>query len=359
MNTCRFELYREMFQQQERLLLDLGRIQIYSFCYAGGIEALRLKNERGYVVVLPYYGQMVWDAVFDGVDLKMENMFSAPKYAENIAGTYGCFAFHSGLLSNGCPGKDDTHPLHGEFSCAAMDRAYIEFFSSGDAAWVKLISEYEYVMGFGSHYLATPEVCLESGSGSITMNMKVKNLSQQPMPLMYMCHINFAFAEGGRIIQPLPFTADNIKVRTEIPGHVVASPEYVAFIEQLDLDPTPHEELVNPEKYNPEQVFYLLNMRGEVVHYLKRQEEDSFFVAYDADNFTHAVRWLLYNSDQKVAAFVLPSTCEPEGYNAELKKGNVRMLGGEQTAEFSVCLGHLDKNETDKSLAEMGGKDGK
>ena len=351
MNTCRFELYRELFQERERILLDLGSIQISAFSYTGGIAALRLKNKRGYVVVLPFYGQMIWDAYFDGIDLKMENMFSRPKYAGNIAGTYGCFAFHSGLLSNGCPGKEDTHPLHGEFSCAVMDKAYLDFNFVGDEPRVKLVSEYEYVMGFGSHYLAAPEVCMEADSGSITMNMKVKNLSQQPMPLMYMCHINFAFAEGGRIIQPLPFTAENIKVRTEIPGHVVASPEYVAFIDKLNSDPTPHEILVDPEKYNPEQVFYLQNMRGKVIHYLKRQEDDSFFVAYDADNFTHAVRWLLYNSDQKVAAFVLPSTCEPEGYTAELQKGNVRMLGGEEAVAFSVRLGHLDKKETEESLA--------
>ena len=359
MNVCRLELYKELFKEQERVLLDLGNIQISTFCYASGIEALRLKNSRGYIVVLPYYGQMIWDAFFDGVDLKMENMFSAPRHAENIAGTYGCFAFHSGLLSNGCPGKNDTHPLHGEFSCAAMDRAYLEFSLDETDSMVKLISEYEYVMGFGSHYLAMPEVCFESASGSIEMNMKVRNLSQQPMPLMYMCHINFAFVEDGAIIQPLPFTKDNIKVRTEIPGHVVATPEYVAFIDELNSDPALHEKLSDPHKYNPEQVFYLENMQGKVMHYLKRQEEDSFFVSYDADNFTHAVRWLLYNTDQKVAAFVLPSTCEPEGYNAELKKGNVRMLGGEETVAFAVRLGHLDKKETEKSLTRTGGNDGK
>lgn len=56
---------------------------------------------------------MIWDAFFDGHDLTMRNMFSQPKLASEIVATYGCFAFHSGLLANGCPSPADTHPLHG------------------------------------------------------------------------------------------------------------------------------------------------------------------------------------------------------------------------------------------------------
>ena len=39
-----------------------------------------------------------------------------------------------------------------------------------------------------------------------TSSMEVENLSAAPMDLMYLCHVNFAFSEGGRIVQPAPFT---------------------------------------------------------------------------------------------------------------------------------------------------------
>lgn len=68
-------------------------------------------------------GQMIWDVQFDGHDLTMRNMFRQPKPAAEVVATYGCFAFHSGLLANGCPSPEDTHPLHGEMPCAAMDDA--------------------------------------------------------------------------------------------------------------------------------------------------------------------------------------------------------------------------------------------
>ena len=42
----------------------------------------------------------------------------------------------------------------------------------------------------------------------------------------------------------------------------------------------------------------------------------------------HTIRWILANSDQRVAAFAMPATCEPEGYSAEKRKGNVRSLAG-------------------------------
>ena len=61
----------------------------------------------------------------------MKNMFNQPKKAKCIVDTYGCFAFHSGLLSNGCPYPEDTHPMHGEFSCADMDKVSV-YFSSTD-----------------------------------------------------------------------------------------------------------------------------------------------------------------------------------------------------------------------------------
>ena len=39
----------------------------------------------------------------------------------------------------------------------------------------------------------------------------------------------------------------------------------------------------------------------------------------------------------------LPSTCEPEGYTAELRKGNVQGLAPGEERRFPVRLGWLDR----------------
>ena len=54
----------------------------------------------------------------------------------------------------------------------------------------------------------------------------------------------------------------------------------------------------------------------------------------------HTVRWVLANSDQRVCAFAMPATCEPEGYLAEKRKGNVRSLPGGETARFETWIGY-------------------
>ena len=117
------ELRRDDFRDTPRMLYRTDAT-VTAFAYPSGVEALKLENRRGHLVVLPYLGQMIWAAAFDGRDLTMKHMFRQPKRAASIIDTYGCFMFH-GLLRNGCPGPDDTHALHGEMPCAPMDRASV------------------------------------------------------------------------------------------------------------------------------------------------------------------------------------------------------------------------------------------
>ncbi len=37
-------------------------MSVTAFAYPSGVEALRLENRRGQLVVLPYLGQMIWAA---------------------------------------------------------------------------------------------------------------------------------------------------------------------------------------------------------------------------------------------------------------------------------------------------------
>jgi len=120
-----FTLRREMFGEREREIVRFGDLSASAFRYDTGVEAIRLKTPRGEAVVLPFMGQMLWSAEFDRVQLGMRSLFAAPRPVATIIETYGCLAYHSGLLRNGVPGAGDTHPLHGEAPCAPMDAAQI------------------------------------------------------------------------------------------------------------------------------------------------------------------------------------------------------------------------------------------
>ena len=77
--TTRLPLWRQLFSEQPRTLLANDDFTVTAFRYASGVEGLRVENARGYLVILPWLGQMIWDAEFDGHDLTMRNMFSEPK----------------------------------------------------------------------------------------------------------------------------------------------------------------------------------------------------------------------------------------------------------------------------------------
>lgn len=314
-----------------------------------GIEAVRLSNRRGHLVILPWYGQMIWQATFDGVDLTMQSHFREPRPASDIVGTYGCFMYHSGLLRNGNPGPQDNHALHGEMPLAAMDSASIEIGEDAQGPWMALAGEREYLMGFGDRYMARPRVVLRPDAATFDIQMTVENLSQDDMDLMYMCHANFAFVEGGEIIQPTGFGRDDMVVRTSVPTIVQASDSYLDHLQKLQQDPSATRVVSTDLGVDPELVFYLKNLRkaqdGRVHVMMRRPEGDAFSMRYNPQEFSHLVRWILANNRQKVCAFAMPATCGVEGHFTEKSLGNVRTLHGGETASFTLTLGYLNAQE--------------
>ncbi|MCQ8241845.1 DUF4432 family protein [Rhizosaccharibacter radicis] len=354
---ARVPLHREGLSVLDRPVIESGELSAALFRYDSGVEAIRLRNGRGEIVVLPWMGQMVWNARFDGVDLAMRSGFAEPLPADTIAGTYGCLAFHSGLLRNGVPAPGDDHAAHGEFPCARMRRAWIELVEEEGLRALRLVSEREHVVGFGPHYLAHPAITLPAGEGRFSMELEVRNRSGSPMELMYMAHVNFAFVADGRIVQPAPFDAAHVAVRRAVPAHVRPDPAYLATIDAFAADPAPSETLRATGTYDPEQVFYLHGLGTDgsdrTALMLRRPGGDAFALDYAPAAFGHLVRWILEGPDQGVAGFALPSTCEPEGYGAEKRKGNVRLLPPGGSARFSVRLGHLNAAEADREAARI------
>ena len=357
-----FALNAGSFGEKERETARFGALSASSFRYETGVEALRMKNPRGEIVVLPFMGQMVWSAAFDGVELGMQSMFAAPRPARTIVETYGCLAYHCGILRTGVPGPIDNHALHGEAPCAAIDRAGLACGRDATGRWLAATAEREYAMGFGAHYMARSRVTMREDQTQFDVEMDVENLSATPMDLMYMCHVNFAFAAGARIVQSVPFTPEHVVTRTAIPGHLAPTSAYREFLAELAADPARMERLDEPARYDPEQVFYVKGAKpqddGRLHYMLMRREGDAFEIAWDPEAMPHTIRWVLANSDQRVAAFAMPATCEPEGYTAEKRKGHVRSLAGGARIRFVTSLSYVDAARALTAAREIDGDRG-
>jgi hypothetical protein len=330
----RIELQREFFKENSKIIFQNNEFTVSLFRYPSGIEAVEVVNSRGKMVVLPYQGQIIWDLEFDDVDLKMKNMFSQPKQAREIIDTYGCFAFHSGLLSNGCPAPEDNHSLHGEMACADMDQAWLDVSNNSLA----ICGATEYVKGFGYHYLAKPTVTMFARESYIEIGMNVKNLSSVEMPLQYMCHTNYTYSHKALMKQNIPDSA--FVLRESIPDHVKPTEKWLKFNQKIKNEAL--KTLDRPDMYDPEIVFFgdkLDQYTKEAEFEMVSPEGVTYFTKFSTDEFNYATRWLLYNEDQQVAAFVLPGTCRPEGFLAAKTSGSLITLSAGEERSFKVVTG--------------------
>lgn len=333
------KIYKDDFHPYERMIIKQNDLEVITKKYPTEIESLIIKNARGYVEILPYMGQIIWDVVFDGKSLKLSNIFDMPRPAKTIIDTYGCFAFHSGLLANGCPASDDTHPMHGEFSVARMDEVVLYV----DEHSIKVESALNFCQGFGFHYEAKPSVTVYENSSFIDIAMNVKNLTHAPMPLQYMCHMNYAYFDNAQISSNVPDAA--FKLRESIPSHVHPTQNWLAYnekLKELQLQGKTLTTLNEPAMYDPEIVFMADNLReftAKAVFEMRTEDGAVAFSEFNTEEFPSATRWIMFNEDLKVGAFVLPATCRPEGFNAAKKAGTLIYLATNESRSFNVRTG--------------------
>ena len=338
MNT-KILLDRSFFIEQKKEIVVNKEFKINIFKYKSGVEAIEVENSRGAFIVLPYMGQMIWRASFDGIDLTMKNMFSQPRKTNNMLDTYGCFAFHSGLLANGCPGPDDTHAMHGEFCCAELDEAWIEL--ADDEVIIK--GQYEYCQGFGYKYVARPSVSLKSNDTKIKIGMYVKNLTSIEMPLQYMCHINYNYVDEGQFSANIPDKA--FKLRESIPSHIHPTPNWYAYtdeIKEMQKSGKTLDKLGDTRLYDPEIVFLaddLAQYAEDIYVEIKSPKGYAFCTQFASKDFNYGTRWIMYNGDQQVSSCIIPGTCRPEGFLAAKKAGSLISLKPQEEKTFEVYTG--------------------
>jgi len=344
MQQTRFFLSPAQFTGQEQLLVKHGSLQASAFRYPSGVCALRFKNERGELVLLPFQGQQVWSAHFDGRELTMKSMFDQPHPTRTYLENYGGFLLHCGFTAMGVPAEGDTHPLHGELPNAPYERAWVIAGEDVQGQYLELGGEYRHTVAFNTNYVARPKIRLYSGQALFMAGMEVTNLKNTPMEYMYLAHVNFRPVDYSRLEYSAHYDPQHVRVRTSIPSHVHPAPGFADFLQELAADPARHHLLAPTLAFDPEVVFfidYCADADGWA-HALQIHPDGSAdYLRHRPDQLDHGVRWICRTPDQDALGLVLPGTAEPEGYTAEKKKGNVKTLGPGQVWRCEFVMGSL------------------
>ena len=305
--SARIELHRAGFDDKERLLCEMGELRVSTFRYDSGIEALRVRNARGEIIVLPFKGQQIWRAIFDGRDLTMKSMFDEPVDTMVYLETYGAFLIHCGLTGLGAPGPEDSHPLHGELPNAPFQTAWIEL--DEDRQMVTVGGSYRHTVAFSTNYLATARIGMTAGEALLDVSLSVENLKQTPLDLMYLAHANFRPADHGELHYTARYDAESVRVRQSIPAHISPKPGYPEFLASLAADPVAHHCLAPDLAFDPEVVFTIDMMADDdgMAHAIqKRPDGTGDYIGFHPAQAPLSTRWICRTPDQDGLGIALP-----------------------------------------------------
>jgi hypothetical protein len=356
-SSSTFHLQPWFFTQKEHTLLEHGSLSASAFRFESGVAAIRLRNELGELVMLPYQGQQIWSAEFGGRNLTMKSMFDEPQPTQTYLETYGAFLIHCGFTSMGVPTAEDSHPLHGELPNACYREACLVVGEDETGPYLALGGRYRHTVAFSYNYVAEPLVTLRADSSRFNISLGVTNLKRTPMEYMYLAHVNFRPVNDGRLIYSAPNSAENIRVRSSIPSHITPGPGYIEFIEELKVNPDRHHVLRPELAFDPEIVFFIDYQQDTDgwAHSLQVHPDGSAdYIAHRPEQLDVGVRWISRTPDQDALGILLPATAEPEGYAAEKAKGNVKVLDGGATWRCDMIAGTMTAEETQHMAGQIG-----
>ena len=347
----RIELYDQMFNEKERTLCQFDTFSIMTFRYESGVAALRIINARGEIIVLPFQGQQVWRAKFDGRELTMRSMFDEPIPTREYLQNYGAFMIHCGITGLGAPGPDDNHRLHGELPNAPFNSAWLELDSDQRSA--KVGGNYQHIVAFSTNYLATIETALQAESALLDVSVSVENLKQTPMDLMYLAHANFRPVDDGELHYSAIYNSKSVRVRQSIPSHINPKPGYKEFLSRLTDSPEMHHKLKPGLAFDPEVVFEI-DMIGDAdgfAHALQKHPNGTAdYVRCRPDQAPLCMRWICRTPDQDGLGIAFPSTSGVDGYTAEKARGRLETVQSGDTWSIDMKLGLLTVSETDQAI---------
>lgn len=347
-------LYPDQFGPVERTFAQAGGIVVNGFRYRSGVAALRILNGAGEVIVLPFQGQQVWDATFLGRRLTMGSLFDEPQDTADYLSNYGGLLLHCGAAAMGNPGPDDSHPLHGELPNARYGNALIRLESLDGAMAATVTGTTRQTRAFGHSYDATASLRIRQGSTRISVRMGIENRQQRPMNLLYLAHVNFRPADGGRFIDTArdgdvlirntgkpasnaspaerdaaAWTAPQASVLREVPASGSMSGESVAVLRPVSgLDGQTHAAQMHPDG-------------------------TADFVTWRTGELPLAVRWIVRNGDEDAAGFMMPSTAYPDGLAAAGRRGQLVCLPPGETMQFAYEFGAVDAAAAAALAAEI------
>lgn len=340
-------LHKSFFGESERLLIQAGAFSVTSFLYSTGVAALRVKNEKGELIWLPFKGQQIWRASFCGRDLTMKSIFPEPADTPDFDASYGCFLLHCGMTAMGNPAPEDTHPQHGELPSIQYDRAYVELGADEKGAYIVLGGAVRYRRCFAADYTACPSIRFYEAGTVMDISMTVENHRADPLDYLYLCHLNFRPIENAQLLYSSPKGRTHIKVHKDIPDTLPQdkAARLAAYLDKLEQNPALMDVIHAEEQvYEPEivfSIFYDADDKGWARCLQLAPDGGADFVAFRPSELPYGLRWIARTGNEDALGMCLPATAEHKGLHYCKEHGQLKTLPSGETITFHIRAGWL------------------
>lgn len=347
----KINLYKEFFTENEKTIFENESLKVSLFKYSTGIEAVKLSNRKGYVTLLPFVGQQIWDMEFLGHNMVMKSIYDEPVVCKDFYGeSYGCFLMHCGLTAMGNPTSEDTHTPHGELPIANYKEAYIIIGEDAKGKYISLGGSYFHKRAFEHNYEFTPECRLYEDASTIDMIITFTNHKDLPLEYFYLCHINYRPVDGAKLYYMAKH--ENIIAHHEVPeGYPKELADKTnAYLDKLDKDMSLVDTIDSTtQSYAPEIVFtckYDADENGNA--YTMQLLPDGFacYVCHRPEELPFGVRWIARTVDEDALGMVLPATAQHMGYLYCKEHGLEKYLGSNQSVTYHITTGILSPEES-------------
>ena len=349
----KINLYKEFFAENEKTLITAGELKVTLFRYSTGIEAVKLSNKKGYVTLLPFVGQQIWDMEFLGHNLVMKSIYDEPEICKDFYGeSYGCFLMHCGLTAMGNPASEDTHTPHGELPIAKYKEAYILSGEDEKGKYISLSGIYSHKRAFEINYEFSPECRLYEDASTVEMTVNFTNKKDLPLEYFYLCHVNYRPIDGAKLY----YTAkhENITAHHEVPDNYPKElkDKTNAYLDKLDKD-TSIMDIIdsNIQSYAPEIVFtckYDADEEGNAHTMQLLPDGFACYVCHKPGELPFGVRWIARTEDEDALGMVLPATAQHMGYIYCKENGQEKYIMKGETVTYHIKTGILSPEESNK-----------
>lgn len=353
-------IYENFFTEREKTIFSCGNLSASLFIYDTGVKAVKIKNSKGSATILPYMGQMIWRADFNGKELAMKSIYDQPIQPKVAYGeSYGCFLMHCGLTAMGNPTAEDTHAPHGELPFAKYQSVYIVSGKDENGEYVGISGVYTNKACYELNYDFSPMVKLYDNATYLDVEVKFTNNKDVPLEYYYLCHINHLPVDGST----LSYTADRskIKVNHEVPDNYFNEKGAKAtndYLDKLDKDPSIMDKIgAEGQSYQPEIVFGIMSYKGDengnAYTMQIYPDKTATFVMHKPEELPYGVRWISRTKDEDAIGMVLPATAEHFGKLYCQKNNQQRYLKQGETVTYHIKTGLLDKDQTEKMQTKI------